>query len=377
MNIARVIHQSAGRSQIQLRFTALALLASLCFAIVAPLQVQAQQAASMVITGPVTAPVDGVVSIAIYVKTTTPVNAVQADVKFPTDLLSYQSVSSTGSAFDADLISNAANGNLSLVRIKIDGGSGDMLVSTVTFKAIKNGKAVLQLLDSSMATDAQTSENIVTVRQGLTVQIGDPALNTPDTGGNGTTDGGTTQTPTEDVNGDGIVDIRDIEATASPTPTEGDAEATPTPLGGEVALNEDASGTTGDGISSVTWLLAGGSILLIIVSVFFSLRLLNRRSRRGASYPPYTMPSQQVYGSDVYGYGANQYQLPQSGYVTPPNQAYPQSVPANSYPYPSQPAQTIVQPAQPVPQQAQTYQPVPQGYQQGQQLPPPNNEIPW
>lgn len=54
-----------------------------------------------------------------------------------------------------DLISNVANGLLSLVRIKIDGGSGDMLVSTVNFKTRLNGKANLQMLKSSMATDAQ------------------------------------------------------------------------------------------------------------------------------------------------------------------------------------------------------------------------------
>ena len=298
-----------------------------------PAPVRAQQTATMTITGPTTAPVDGVLSVAIYVKTATPVNAVQVDVKFPTDLLEYQSVNNTGSGFDADLISNAANGLLSLVRIKIDGGSGDMLVSTVNFKTLKNGKANLQMLNSSMATDAQTSENIVNVRQGLTIQIGDPALNPPDTtGGTGTSNGGTTP-PTTDTNGDGVINEQDEpDPSVSPTPTP-DPSATPTPKGsGLTGKSQTTTTGSSSGISAATWAVAGGSLLLIVASVLFSMRLLNRRSRRLASYQGYSgmqAPINQTYGQPG-GYPA--YQAPQY----PGTTTYTPSQAPSAYQYPSQ-----------------------------------------
>ena len=105
-------------------------------------------------------------------------NAIEADLTYPTSMLQYVSYSNTGSAFplDADSPSGTPNGTLQFAR-SIQGGatavSGDSLVVTVTFKAIGQGSANIGLATSSLALSSSTSANVLVARNGNTITVAD------------------------------------------------------------------------------------------------------------------------------------------------------------------------------------------------------------
>jgi hypothetical protein len=335
-----------------------------------PVPAHAQLNASMTVKGTETVAVGGTFTAEIYVNTTTSVNAVQADLTYPANLLEYQSVSSTGSAFNADLISNVVNGSLSFVRAKIGGGSGTMLVATVTFKGLKDGRAEIKMLDTSMATDSETSENVVGNRQGLIVTIGNATADTPIETGTVPTTGNATPTPGGSTSGSPTPTIDpsldDIEPTVSGN-EENKKSSTTTFLGG---------GESG-GISNAAWALLGMSLLLLAASIFFSINILKRRSRRAAAYQNYMQPPV----NPMYSQGSF-YDLNNAGYTT---RSYPQ----NPYQQPVTPSRPGAYPS-PYSQQYPMRQGYPQaGAQPGsvpahpqnpyqQTMPPPqNNQYPW
>lgn len=309
----------------------------------------AQQAATMTLDGQTSVGVDQTFTVQIRIKTSVSVNAVQADINFPSNLLAYQSVSSEGSAFSADLITSAGNGNVSLVRAKIGGGTGDMLVATMTFKGLKDGRAEIRILDTSMATDSQTSENVVSVRQGLTVVVGSATPSDPIETGTVPDQNGGTPDPSDPQNPDITPTIDPELDSVTPTPTKTSSVSGGTILGGG----------DGGGLSTAAWSLIVMSILLVAASIFFSVNLLRRRSRRMANYQNYMQPpvnpmynQGQLYDLSSAGYTSRQYQ--QNPYQRPVQQRSPAY--QNPYTQAYMPSQQYQQAPGQTPPVQQTYQ---------------------
>ena len=85
------------------------------------------------------------------------VNAVQADITYPSNLLTLESINTSGSAFALDVVNTGASGNISIVRGSFTPVSGNnLLVATMNFKAITAGTATLKFLDSSAAVNSST-----------------------------------------------------------------------------------------------------------------------------------------------------------------------------------------------------------------------------
>jgi chitodextrinase len=112
---------------------------------------------------------------------TTTVNALEADLVYPTDKLQYVSYDNTGGAFALDAASPSTSnpptpGTLRFAR-SIQGGnspvSGDNLVFSVTFRAIGIGSANVDLSSSSVALASTDSSNVLTIRNGSVITISD------------------------------------------------------------------------------------------------------------------------------------------------------------------------------------------------------------
>lgn len=348
-----------------------------------PLPVSAQQSASMTLSGPTAVNVGDIVSVEIRVKTSVLVNAVQADVTFPTSLFAYDSIYGDNSAFPSNLIASSANGTATIVRAIFTGGNGDMIVATLRLKGIKEGRGEIKLLDSSMATDADTSENVVSVRQGLTIQVGSPSVDSPvEQGPNGGTNGGGTQ-------GGGVTDPANpsVTPTIDPSASDDDVDSNGSVVSGDTDGNGRTDTTTNSSsISPAAWIIIVASILLVTASVFFSVNLLKKRGRRAAAYQNYMQPpvnsmynQGQVYDLQNIGY-TRQYQggsyQQQSAPVGSPAQpqnsqpnagAYSAQYPQYTAQYPA--PQAVAQP--PAKPSGQIYQPE-QSFSPNQ-----HNQSPW
>ncbi len=99
---------------------------------------------------------------------TTAVNAVEADISYPTSLLTYVSMSNTGGAFGYTVQSTGGSGAITFA-----GGlnctttcpaapTGDQLVATITFKAnVTSGAANLAFTTGTSLNSAATNQNLV------------------------------------------------------------------------------------------------------------------------------------------------------------------------------------------------------------------------
>jgi hypothetical protein len=353
---------------------------SILIALSVPVTGFAQQAATMSLTGSTSIGVGEIALVEVRVKTTTPVNAVQADFTFPTSLFAFDSIDGNNSAFPAGLISSSANGTVSIVRAVIGGGSGDMLVATVKLKGLKDGRGELKLLDSSMAPDAASSENIVSVRQGMTIQVGSPAADAPVEQG-----GSSGSALPNNQNGGSQTDGTDGNTTnPSATPTidpdldDGSDTGGSSLSGGSGTNTTSGNSKNSSSVSPVAWAIIVMSLLLVSASVFFSVNILKRRNRRAAAYQNYMQPpvnpmySQgRVYDLNSIGYSR---QYPTGGYQSASPQAqqtprspqgtqgnygvqYPQYNAGNQYPTPQPNPQAPVRPTSQIYQPEQSFSP--------------------
>jgi hypothetical protein len=138
------------------------------------------------------------------------VNAVQADLTYPTSKLSFQSVDATASAFDITAPTSGGNGAVSIARGKIGNVVGDVEVAKVKFTVLSSpGSAAITINNSSVIARSSDSVNILVNKTGGTYTIPSPATPTPTPA--------TTPTPTPNV------------TAKTPTPSPGAKTPTPTP----------------------------------------------------------------------------------------------------------------------------------------------------
>ncbi len=123
------------------------------------------------------------------------VNAVQANLSYDAAKLEFVNISTTNSAFEIEAENTGGAGTISLGRGTLTAKSGDLLIATITFKALLgSGSATLSF---SSGTEAlRVSDNAV--------------LTGTSAGGNYSFTTPPTQTKLGDLNDDGLVNIRDL-----------------------------------------------------------------------------------------------------------------------------------------------------------------------
>lgn len=93
---------------------------------------------------------------------TTTVNAVQANINYPVDLLEVVGIDSSTSRFTSEAQATYSGGQIMLARGVIGGISGDQLIAKVTFRAkAQNGTANLAIAPGTSLVSASTNQNIL------------------------------------------------------------------------------------------------------------------------------------------------------------------------------------------------------------------------
>jgi chitodextrinase len=107
----------------------------------------------------------------------TAVNAVEADLTFPTTKLQFVNVDASSSAFGVEAASagNNTNGTVTLARGVSNGATvtGNQLVAVVTFEAAGTGSAAINFANSSAIVEAAGNTNILGSETGGTYSIAD------------------------------------------------------------------------------------------------------------------------------------------------------------------------------------------------------------
>jgi hypothetical protein len=112
-------------------------------------------------------------SIAVWVDTKgQPVNAVQADLIYPSSKLSVVGVDSSKSALTISAQSQISNGLVKIARGNISSITGKQLVAVVKVKALTNsGKATISFASSSAVARATDNKNILTGTTGVNFML--------------------------------------------------------------------------------------------------------------------------------------------------------------------------------------------------------------
>lgn len=101
-----------------------------------------------------------------------PVNAVQANLSYPTNRLQFQSISTSTSAFTTSLQETGGGGTVQIgVGILGNSVTGDAIVATVTFQAIGAGAAAVQFTAGSGIAATADSSDICKQRIGANYTI--------------------------------------------------------------------------------------------------------------------------------------------------------------------------------------------------------------
>jgi hypothetical protein len=159
-----------------------------------------------------------------------PVNAVQANVSYPSDKLELKYVNYTGGAFNIQAEETKTDGLVKMARGR-DGGTsvkGDQQVATLTFVTKSAGTANLGFAAGSVVVNATTNQDVHASLMGATVSIAPAATPTPSPS--------PTKTPTPSPT---------ASPSASPKPTSSPkATASPTPSSTPVGGGSDNTPTT-------------------------------------------------------------------------------------------------------------------------------------
>ena len=93
----------------------------------------------------------------------TNVNAVQATISYPSNIVEVVSISTENSAYKLDVISSNSNGKITIARGQIGGITGDNIVANITFKSKSTGKATLKFINETALVDSKTNKNIISL----------------------------------------------------------------------------------------------------------------------------------------------------------------------------------------------------------------------
>lgn len=91
----------------------------------------------------------------------TRVNAIQANLTYPTARLTFQSISTSSSPFTTTIESTGGSGNVRIgVGLLGDAVTGDQIVATVTFTVAATGNSAIAFAAGSGIADEATSSDI-------------------------------------------------------------------------------------------------------------------------------------------------------------------------------------------------------------------------
>lgn len=101
-----------------------------------------------------------------------PVNAVQANLSYPTGQLQFQSISTATSAFSDTLQSTGGSGTVQIGMGELGGSvTGDAIVATVTFSVVGTGSATVQFTAGSGIARTSDSTDICKKRTSATYTL--------------------------------------------------------------------------------------------------------------------------------------------------------------------------------------------------------------
>lgn len=101
-----------------------------------------------------------------------PVNAVEADLTYPVDKISFTSIDSSQSAFSIQAQADGAHGTVLIARGTVTPVSGKQLIAKVTFKVTAAaGDATISVSESSSALRSSDNINMLATRAGATYSL--------------------------------------------------------------------------------------------------------------------------------------------------------------------------------------------------------------
>jgi hypothetical protein len=108
------------------------------------------------------------VSAEVWIDTSeTPVNAVEADLTYPTDMLQFVNIDASSSAFGVQAQADGANGKIVIARGTISPVKGRQLVAKVNFKSIAaSGHAIVGISSNSSVLSSSDNANVLSKRTG-------------------------------------------------------------------------------------------------------------------------------------------------------------------------------------------------------------------
>lgn len=116
---------------------------------------------------------ENIVNVSIYVDSgDEEVNAVQANIAYPTDKLSFVSIQTEDSAFSIEAENTNENGVIKLARGEIEPVTGKQLVAVVQLRAdSSSGSADLTFAEGSAVISATTNEDLLSNSPGVQLTI--------------------------------------------------------------------------------------------------------------------------------------------------------------------------------------------------------------
>lgn len=109
----------------------------------------------------------------------TKVNSYVAELNYPQDKLTFESINTDGSPFTMALEAKGENGVVNIIRGTTNAVSGEALVGKVTFKAVANVAANEVTISNNSAIISSDNKNILS---GSTVTDNSPIANSPQVG---------------------------------------------------------------------------------------------------------------------------------------------------------------------------------------------------
>jgi hypothetical protein len=100
------------------------------------------------------------------------VNAVQANISYPTATLRFLSASTASGAFTTQVQNTGGGGTVQIGAGLLAGSvTGDQIVATVTFRVVGNGSASLAFITGSLIASAASSTDICKVKMGASATL--------------------------------------------------------------------------------------------------------------------------------------------------------------------------------------------------------------
>jgi hypothetical protein len=100
-----------------------------------------------------------------------PVNAVQANLTYPADMLDFSNIDAKGSAFEVQAMSTGGDGKVSIARGHIGEVKNKALVAKITFVAKAKGSAKINFAQGSALVSSSSHTDILKEKTGSTLII--------------------------------------------------------------------------------------------------------------------------------------------------------------------------------------------------------------